>query len=141
MGLTIQGSVVLTGTASGELLASDMPLSFWGGYEQTSGEIIDRRHDLTGKMAAGKVLAFPFTKGSSTTTAIILESVRAGVAPAAFIMQTADHFIGLACVVANEMYGVEIPLIVLDKESFQVVVSRSGSQVEIMDSGRIELTD
>jgi predicted aconitase with swiveling domain len=139
MGLTIHGKALMPGLAQGILLASEMPLSFWGGYEQSSGEIIDRRHNLSGEIAAGKILAFPFTKGSSTTTAIILESVRAGVAPAGFVMQTGDHFIGLACVVANEMYNVEIPLVVVQQNDFETIVSKSGAHVAISEGGVIHL--
>ncbi|NND72239.1 MAG: DUF126 domain-containing protein [Rhodothermales bacterium] len=139
--MTIQATVLMPGAAEGELLASHESLSFWGGYEQSSGEIIDRRHDLSGQIAAGKILAFPHTKGSSTTTAIILESVRAGVAPAAFIMQTADHFIGLACVVANEMYGVEIPLLVAEKGDFETIVSASRRHVVLTSDGLIQVQD
>ena len=79
----IQGRPVVAGEAAGELLFSDEPLSFWGGYDAATGEIIDRRHPLSGRIAAGRVLAIPFTKGSSTTTAVFLEAVRAGTAPAA----------------------------------------------------------
>ena len=77
---------VVPGKASGEVLKSSEPLSFWGGYDAATGEIVDRRHPLSGMIAAGKVLVVPFTKGSSTTSAILLEAVRVGTAPAARII-------------------------------------------------------
>ena len=111
MGVVIQGRVVVAGEASGDLLLSTQPLSFWGGYDHQTGEIIDRRHPLSGRIASGRVLAVPNTIGSSTTTAVLLEAVRAGTAPAAFLTTSVDSFLALASVVADEMYGRPIPIV------------------------------
>ena len=94
------------------------PLSFWGGYDAATGEIIDRRHPLSGQNAAGRVLAIPFTKGSSTTTAVFLEAVRAGTAPAAILTAGTDAFLALASIVADEMYGGPVPIVALAPEDF-----------------------
>ena len=83
--LTLQGRVIIPGEARGKALVGNEPLSFWGGYDWKTGEIIDRRHRLSGSNAKGKVLAVPFTRGSSTTTAVLLEAIRAGTAPAAIL--------------------------------------------------------
>ncbi|MFN8425100.1 MAG: hypothetical protein U0X87_02420 [Anaerolineales bacterium] len=37
-------------------LVSREPLSFWGGYDWKTGEIIDRRHPLSGEIAKGEFL-------------------------------------------------------------------------------------
>ena len=42
----IQAWPIVEGSARGEALVSREPLSFWGGYDQETGEIIDRRHPL-----------------------------------------------------------------------------------------------
>ncbi len=73
-----RGAPIVAGSAEGEALVTDEPLSFWGGYDFKTGEIIDRHHPLAGVRAAGRVLALPFSRGSSTTTAVLLEAVRAG---------------------------------------------------------------
>ena len=99
MSLRIQGQVVVPGQVEGKLLISDEPISFWGGYDQNSGEIIDRRHPLSGENAAGCVLALPFSKGSSTGTAVLLEAIRNGTAPAAIITTCVDTFFALASIV------------------------------------------
>ena len=79
--LTFAGRPVIAGAAAGIALVSSEPLSFWGGYDYHTGEIIDRRHPLTGQIAAGRILCLPFSRGSSTTTAVLLESVKAGHRP------------------------------------------------------------
>jgi hypothetical protein len=118
MAILMQGQVVIAGEAAGEALVAHEPLSFWGGYDYHTGEIIDRRHPLSGQIAAGRVLCLPFTRGSSTTTAVLLEAVRAGTAPAAIITTGVDSFFALASIVADEMYGQPIPLIALDAADF-----------------------
>jgi len=117
------GEAVVPGTAAGEALVSAEPLSFWGGYSAQTGEIIDRRHPLSGQQAAGKILVLPFTRGSSTTTAIFLEAVRAGVAPAGLVTDRPDVFLTLASVVAEEMYGRAVPIVALRPDDFRALAT------------------
>jgi predicted aconitase with swiveling domain len=94
---------LVAGTAEGRAVVSREPLSFWGGYDFRTGEIIDRRHPLSGVLAAGAILVLPYARGSSTTTAVLLEAVRAGTAPAAILTTGEDTFFALAAIVAEEM--------------------------------------
>jgi predicted aconitase with swiveling domain len=130
----ILGRPVVAGEAEGEALVTTEPLSFWGGFDFHTGEIIDKHHPLAGVRAAGRILAVPFTKGSSTTTAVLLEAVRAGTAPAAVLTTGVDSFFALASVVAGEMYGKSFPVIALGAADFsalrtgvRLVISRDGS--------------
>lgn len=127
--LTISGKPFIAGSAKGIALVSSEPLSFWGGYDWKTGEIIDRRHPLSGEIAKGKILAIPFTRGSSTTTAVLLEAIRAGTAPAGIITTATDFFFALASVVADEMYASPIPLVAISPEDFARL--RTGDEVEI----------
>ena len=115
---TLQGRAIVAGTAEGEALVTAEPLSFWGGFDFKTGEIIDRHHPLAGVRAAGRILAVPFSKGSSTTTAVLLEAVRAGTAPAAILTTGVDAFFALASIVAGEMYGRSFPVVALDADAF-----------------------
>jgi len=129
----IAGRPVVEGEAEGEALVTHEALSFWGGYDFQTGEIIDKRHPLVGVRAAGRILAVPFSKGSSTTTAVLLEAVRAGTAPAAILTTGADSFFALASIVADVMYGKSFPVIALEPDAFaslqsgrRLIVERSG---------------
>ncbi|MBI1873355.1 MAG: DUF126 domain-containing protein [Acidobacteria bacterium] len=128
---------VVAGTAEGLALVSDEPLSFWGGFDHTTGEVIDRRHPLAGQVATGRVLAVPFTRGSSTTTAVLLEAVRSGTAPSAILTPAFDSFFALASIVADEMYGTAIPILVLAPAEFSQL--RTGQHVRIHADGAIEI--
>ena len=135
--LSIEARAVVPGRAKGSALVSSEPLSFWGGYDPKTGEILDRRHPLSGELAAGKILAIPFTKGSSTTTQILLEAIRAGTAPSAIVSRGEDAFLALASIVADEMYQKPIPILAVSPEDFARL--RTGQRIEIQETGRMEI--
>jgi predicted aconitase with swiveling domain len=134
----IRGKALVPGEAAGEALVSSEPLSFWGGYESSNGEIIDRRHTLNGQVASGRILVIPYTRGSSTTTAVLLESVKKGTAPAAIITRKVDSFLCLASIVADEMYGKPIPIVATESEDFASF--ETGQQLEVRRDGAIYRT-
>jgi predicted aconitase with swiveling domain len=131
----IAGRIVVAGRAEGDALVTSEPLSFWGGYDFHTGAIIDRHHPLAGVHAAGRVLAVPFSKGSSTTTAVLLEAVRAGTAPAAILTTGVDAFFALASIVADVMYGKSFPVIALEAADFATL--RTGERLSVSDDGTI----
>ena len=135
MGRVMHGKVVIPGQAQGLALVSDEPLSFWGGYDWQTGEITDRRHPLSGQIAAGWVLCLPFTRGSSTTTAVLLEAIRNGTAPVAILTTASDFFFALASVVADELYTRPVPLIVLEADDFAQL--NSGDKLIIEQDGSV----
>lgn len=122
---------LVAGEATGPLVVSPAPLSFWGGYDAATGEVIDRRHPLSGRRLAGCVLVLPWTRGSSTTTAVLLESVRLGTAPAAILLPGTDTFIALASVVAMELYGRSFPVLILGSEAAETVPKMDGHVVTV----------
>ena len=129
----ICGRAIVDGEAEGEALVTHDALSFWGGYDFQTGDIIDRHHPLAGVCAAGRILAVPFSKGSSTTTAVLLEAVRAGTAPAAILTTGADAFFALASIVADVMYGKSFPVVALEAHDFASL--QSGERLVIERSG------
>jgi len=133
--LIITGKPIIAGSARGQALVSQEPLSFWGGYDWKTGEIIDRRHPLSGSNARGKILAIPFTRGSSTTTAVLLESIRAGTSPNAIITTATDFFFALASVVADELYHTPIPLVAVSESDFARL--RTGDQIALDEFGKV----
>ena len=133
--LRLQGRVIIPGEARGLALVSHEPLSFWGGYDWKTGEIIDRRHILSGCIAKDKVLAVPFTRGSSTTTAVLLEAIRVKTAPAAILTTDTDFFFALASVVAEELYASPLPLVALAEKDFAEL--RTDDEVSIHINGEV----
>jgi cis-L-3-hydroxyproline dehydratase len=135
MAAPIAGRALVAGEAEGEALVTHDALSFWGGYDFRTGEIIDKHHHLVGVCATGRILAVPFSKGSSTTTAVLLEAVRAGTAPAAILTTGPDAFFALASIVADVMYGKSFPVIALEAADFASLVT--GERLTVDRSGVI----
>src|SRR5262249_35696994 len=129
----IAGRAIVAGSAEGDALVTSEPLSFWGGYDFHTGTIIDRHHPLAGVCAAGRILAVPFTKGSSTTPAVLLEAVRAGTAPAAILTTGVDAFFALASIVAETMYSKSFPVVSLDSADFATL--RTGQRLVVSPDG------
>ena len=102
------------GTAVGELLVLDEPLSLWGGMDPVTGELIDVHHPQAGASLAGRVVAMPSGRGSSSSSYVLAEAIRAGVAPAAFLLGESDAIVALGALVAGELYGLRVPVVVLD---------------------------
>ena len=98
-----KADVLLEGHGAGIVLALTHPISFWGGVDPKTGDIIDARHPQRGQNIAGKVLALPGMIGSSSAAAVMLELVHAGRAPTALLMPEPDAILLLGIIVAREM--------------------------------------
>ena len=104
--------------AVGDALVLTAPISFWGGVDPKSARIADVRHPQHDQIVAGRVLFLPGTIGSSSASAVLLELVHAGIAPAALVLHEPDAILLLGLVVAREM-GLEVPVaVMLDRSLF-----------------------
>ena len=103
--------VLVPGVASGEVLVLDEPLSFWGGLDPDTGRLIDTHHPQVGASLAGRVLVMPSGRGSSSSSYVFAEAIRAGTAPVAVVLAEADAIVALGAIVAGELYGVEVPIV------------------------------
>jgi len=106
------GSIMFPGAASGPVLVLDRGLSFWGGVDPKTGEILDVRHPQCGKSIAGTVLSIAEPIGSSSSSAVLLELIAAEVAPAAIVLGRADAILVVGCLAGREMDYVCPPIII-----------------------------
>ena len=117
----LKGCCVVPGKSEGETIVTNQAISFWGGVDPKTGCINDPRHELFGRSISGKVLVFPFGKGSSTTSLIILELARVDKAPAAIINIKTEPILATGPVVVKHFYSKEIPVMTLDEDKFQML--------------------
>jgi len=110
----MKAEMILPGEGRGPVLRLARPLSFWGGVDPATGRITDPGSDGAGRSLAGVVLMLPSTRGSSSSSAVMLELVARGRAPAAVILGRIDAILGLGLVVAAELGHVPPPLLRLD---------------------------
>ncbi|MBW1730250.1 MAG: DUF126 domain-containing protein [Deltaproteobacteria bacterium] len=140
MGRKLKARCVVRGVARGIVLASPHPISFWGGVDPKTGRVIDPHHDLFGQSVSSRVLAFPFGKGSSTGSLIMLELVRANKAPAAIVNVRTEPILATGPVVSKHFYEKEIPIVTLDEESFTLLETGKPATVNATE-GYIILED
>jgi predicted aconitase with swiveling domain len=125
--------VLVPGTGEGPLMRLRAPISFWGGVDPVAGTIADPRHPDHGRSIAGAVLLVPATVGSSSSSAIMLELLREGTAPAAVVLGRADAILALGAVVGQELGYPPIPIVELTPEALGSVAE--GATVRIDEDG------
>jgi predicted aconitase with swiveling domain len=131
----MRADIILPGHAEGPVLRLDGPLSFWGGVDPYSGALTDPRSPHHGVRIGGSVLMVPETRGSSSSSAVMLELLAAGFAPAAIVMGRLDAILGLGILVAREMGWRTIPLLVLP--ATEQAGFSDGERVAIAEDGTI----
>ena len=119
----------------GRALVLGEALSLWGGMDPATGDLIDAHHPRHGVNVAGRVLVMPSGRGSSSSASVLAEAVRAGVAPTAIILGAPDLILAIGAAVAEELYGVRVPVVVLPADRLEEL--RDGQEVSIDPDGRV----
>lgn len=120
----------------GQALVLTAPISFWGGVDPKTGRIADVRHPQHGENIRGRVLFLPGTIGSSSASAVLMELVHNGQAPAALVLHEPDAILLLGLIVAREM-GWETPVAVrLDRGAFGTY---GGGVVKVASDGALTI--
>ena len=107
-----EARTLVAGQARGPALILDEPLSFWGGVDPATGDIVDVHHPQRDANVAGRVLVMPAGRGSSSSSSVLAECIRAGTAPVAIVLVEPDPILALGAIVARELYGRTIPVVV-----------------------------
>ncbi len=119
--IRLKGRAIWRGWARGEALVSNQPISFYGGVDPETGKIIEKGHELEGRSIAGKILTFPYGKGSTVGSYIILRLKRRGIAPKAIVNLRCEPIIAVGAIIA------EIPTI----DKIDISMIRDGDLVEV----------
>lgn len=109
------------------------PLSLWGGVDPASGTVIDARHPQRGESVEGRVLVMPAVRGSSSSSSILAEAIRAGTAPAAILLGEPDLILAVGAAVGEELYGRRVPVVVLSRDELAVIADGARVMVDGAD--------
>ncbi|PAV11303.1 hypothetical protein ASJ81_10650 [Methanosarcina spelaei] len=131
--IKLKGRTISRGCARGEVLLSTDPISFLGSVNPKTGVIIEEKHALEGKSIQGKVLVFPYGKGSTVGSYVIYQLKKNGVAPSAIINLETEPIVAVGAIIS------EIPLVdMLERNPYEVL--NNGDFVVVNGSkGYIEL--
>ena len=126
----LTGRSLVAGAAQGTLLFADVGLSFWGGVDAATGEVIDRHHPLSGEYLAGCVLAIPSGRGSCTGSSVLMELISNGHAPAALVLAEPDEILTLGVLVAQTIFERSLPVLCIGQEAFAALRGGAFARVE-----------
>ena len=129
----LESRTLVAGRASGIALVLDEPLSFWGGLDPETGTLIDTHHAQRGVVLTDRVLVMPSGRGSSSSSYVLAEAIRAGRAPAAIVLREPDGIVALGAIVARELYGATIPVVLLSAEAYETIADGMAVEVHAAD--------
>jgi predicted aconitase with swiveling domain len=134
---TAKGRALTAGAAQGKALVLDQPLSFWGGLDPTSGVIVDRHHPQAGERVTGRVLLMESGRGSSSSSTVLAEALRAGSGPVAILLREPDEIIVVGALVIELLGGPVMPIVQLASRDHRAL--RTGDEVAIDHRGRVRV--
>jgi len=125
----MEATRLVEGSASGDALVLDEPLSFWGGLDPLTGEIVEVNHPQRGQRVTGRILVMPSGRGSSSSATVLAEAIRLGTGPAGIVLGEPDQIIAIGALVAAELYGTRIPVVVAVGDELSLVAD--GSPIDL----------
>jgi predicted aconitase with swiveling domain len=99
--LKLAGRVIFRGRAEGKALVTTQPLSFYGGIDPATGKVIERGHELLGKSVRGRVLVFPYGKGSTVGSYILYRLSKKGMDPSGIINEECETIVAVGAIISG----------------------------------------
>jgi predicted aconitase with swiveling domain len=99
--MIFHGRKISPGSAEGEALVSSMGISFYGGIDPQTGQVVEKSHALEGQSIGGKVLVFPTGKGSTVGSYTLYRLKKAGKAPAAILNVESETITAVGCIISD----------------------------------------
>ncbi|MSP49649.1 MAG: DUF126 domain-containing protein [Alphaproteobacteria bacterium] len=126
----LAGEALVAGHGAGPILRIDHPISFWGGVDPKTARISDPRHPRHGERLTGRVVAIAELRGSSSSSAVLLELIHAGIAPAAILLRETDAILALGALVAREMGYGDLAMVKMSQRDFSLLSEGRHAHVE-----------
>jgi predicted aconitase with swiveling domain len=123
---------LVNGDAQGELVKLPRPLSLWGGLDPHTGRITESTHPAIGRELAGRILAMEEARGSSSSSSVLVEAARCGMAPAAILLVRPDPILTIGSLVAELLYGTTIPMALVSQDDWLEL--RDGAEATLIGS-------
>jgi len=99
--MELRGRIISRGSGEGEALTSSQPISFYGGVDPTTSEVIEKGHELQGKIVKGKILVFPNGKGSTVGSYTLYRMKKNGVAPVGIINKECETVVAVGAIISE----------------------------------------
>ncbi|HUW67548.1 MAG TPA: DUF126 domain-containing protein [Candidatus Nanoarchaeia archaeon] len=97
----LKGRPISRGCAKGVALVTSKSISFLGSVDPVTGIVVEDGHELEGKCLSGKVLVFPYGKGSTVGSYVMYQLKKNNVAPAAIINRSAETIVVVGAIISD----------------------------------------
>jgi predicted aconitase with swiveling domain len=126
--MELKGRIISRGVAEGEALATSQPISFYGGVDPNTSEVIEKGHELQGNRVKDKILVFPNGKGSTVGSYTLYRMKKGGSAPAGIVNRECETVVAVGAIIS------EIPCV----DKIDVSKIRTGDFVRL-DNGIVTI--
>jgi predicted aconitase with swiveling domain len=99
--MELKGRIISRGVAESDALKTNQPISFYGGVDPETSEILEKGHELQGKRIKGKILVFPTGKGSTVGSYTLYRLKKGGVAPAGIINGECETVVAVGAIISE----------------------------------------
>ncbi|MCW3981609.1 MAG: DUF126 domain-containing protein [Candidatus Bathyarchaeota archaeon] len=99
--MELKGRIISKGAAEGLALSTLQPISFYGGVDPDTGEIIEKGHELQGQRITARMLAFPNGKGSTVGSYTLYRMKKNGTAPAGIINKECETVVAVGAIISD----------------------------------------
>lgn len=99
--MELKGRIISKGTVQEEALVTSQPISFYGGVDPNTGEILEKGHELKKQSIKGKILVFPNGKGSTVGSYTLYRLKKNGVAPAGMINRECETVVAVGAIISE----------------------------------------
>ncbi len=99
--MELKGRIISRGIAEADALTTAEPISFYGGVDPETSEILEKGHELQGKRIKGKILVFPTGKGSTVGSYTLYRLKKGGIAPAAIVNKECETVVAVGAIISE----------------------------------------
>ncbi len=99
--MELKGRIISKGVAEGEAITTSQPISFYGGVDPDTSEIVEKGHELEGKLIKGRMLVFPTGKGSTVGSYTLYRMKKNGAAPIGVINQECETVVAVGAIISE----------------------------------------
>ncbi len=103
---------------SGKILFCDEGLSFWGGVDPNTAKIVDTHHPNHGECVAGRIVMMPSSRGSCSSSGVLLQLALSGLAPAALIFCENEQVLTLGALISDRLFNCPVAIVRLPRRIY-----------------------
>ena len=99
--MELKGRIIYRGIVECKALKTTQPISFYGGVDPETSEILEKGHELQGKQIKGKILVFPTGKGSTVGSYTLYRLKKGSLAPAGIINRECETVVAVCAIISE----------------------------------------